>query len=159
MSLYNMMNGYTQSVFFILPMLGKHPNEYPRFRDCYAIVPNKPEYDHHIFVYTRTGGGNRDFYTDIDTCKLNYPEDFNGDEPPEGPWNTVMTDHPNYVTDYDDEFDRTYAYWVFSVPEQWEDDYNKVISGDKSLSDAYVKEMCRVFPKLEDQLVDMFISP
>ncbi len=34
MSLYNMINGVNPATFFILPMLGKHPDEYPRFRDC-----------------------------------------------------------------------------------------------------------------------------
>ena len=36
MSLYNMLHGVNPSTFFILPMLGeKHPDEYPRFRDCF----------------------------------------------------------------------------------------------------------------------------
>lgn len=35
MSLYNMINGVNPATFIILPMLGKHPNEYPRFRDCF----------------------------------------------------------------------------------------------------------------------------
>jgi hypothetical protein len=30
MSLYNMVHGTTQATFFVLPMLGKHPDEYPR---------------------------------------------------------------------------------------------------------------------------------
>lgn len=36
MSLYNMVNGMNQATFFVLPMLGRHPDEYPRFRDCFA---------------------------------------------------------------------------------------------------------------------------
>lgn len=35
MSLYNMLNGVNPCTFLILPMLGKHPDEYPRFRDCF----------------------------------------------------------------------------------------------------------------------------
>ena len=30
------MNGVNPATFFILPMLGKHPDEFPRFRDCWA---------------------------------------------------------------------------------------------------------------------------
>jgi hypothetical protein len=38
MSLYNMMNGANPATFFILPMLGeKHPEQYPRFRDCFVV--------------------------------------------------------------------------------------------------------------------------
>ena len=36
MSMYNMMHGCNQSTFSILPMLGKHPDKYPRFRDCFC---------------------------------------------------------------------------------------------------------------------------
>lgn len=31
-----MINGVNQATFYILPMLGKHPDEYPRFRDCFT---------------------------------------------------------------------------------------------------------------------------
>lgn len=53
MSLYNMINGVNPATFIILPMLGKHPDEYPRFRDCFIK-------DGMIEVYTRVGGNNRD---------------------------------------------------------------------------------------------------
>ena len=33
--LYNLINGVNLATFIILPMLGKHPDEYPRFRDCF----------------------------------------------------------------------------------------------------------------------------
>ena len=59
MSLYNLVQGVTSAVFFVLPMLGKHPDEYPRFRDCFLKDAEHPEYDNHIHVYTRVGGGNR----------------------------------------------------------------------------------------------------
>lgn len=54
MSLYNMINGVNLSAFIFLPMLGKHPNEYPRFRDCFL-----GEDENSIVVFTRVGGGNR----------------------------------------------------------------------------------------------------
>ena len=31
-----MINGVQPATFFLLPMLGKHPDEYPRFRDCFV---------------------------------------------------------------------------------------------------------------------------
>jgi len=47
------MNGVNPCVFFILPMLGKHPEEYPRFRDCFVVDEEHPEYDNCIHIYTR----------------------------------------------------------------------------------------------------------
>ena len=57
MSVYNMMFGVNQTcVFFILPMLGRHPDKYPRFRDCFLSDEEHPEYDNYIHVYPRVGG-------------------------------------------------------------------------------------------------------
>ena len=36
MSLYNMMNGFNPACLFIMPMLGRKQEEYPRFRDCFV---------------------------------------------------------------------------------------------------------------------------
>jgi hypothetical protein len=56
--------------------------------------------DGKIFLFTRNGGGNRDEYQDtIDD----------------------LAEHPNYITDYDDDFDYTYATIEFSYPEQYKD--------------------------------------
>jgi len=59
MSLYNMMFGVNQATFYILLMLGKHPEEYPRFRDCFISETEHPQYDNMIHIYTRVGGNNR----------------------------------------------------------------------------------------------------
>lgn len=56
MSLYNMICGVNPAAFFILPMLGKHPDEYPRFRDCFVSDDETS-----IEVLTRVGGGNRGY--------------------------------------------------------------------------------------------------
>ena len=53
MSLYNMMNGFNPACVFIMPMLGRKQEEYPRFRDCFVTEENN------IAIYTRVGGGNR----------------------------------------------------------------------------------------------------
>lgn len=60
--MYNMMNGTSMATFFVIPMLGKRPDEFPRFRDCFLNDEEHPEYKNHIHVYTRTGGGNRESY-------------------------------------------------------------------------------------------------
>ena len=135
MGLYNAINGVNQSAFWILPMLDKHPNEYPRFRDCFTSDEEHPEYDNHIHVYTRVGGGNRG----------------------EGYGEEELYKHPNYVTTFDDSFDNTYATYVFSVPEKWKDDFDKITSGNQmKISKEYLDKICSVFPKLESKFREAF---
>lgn len=121
MSLYNMLNGVNPCTFLILPMLGKHPDEYPIFRDCFIE-------EDHIVVLTRVGGNNRD-------CGFGEAK---------------LYSHPNFVRTYDDDFDNTYGYYVFSVPDEWKDDFNKLMNSEKP-SERYIEQMCKIFPKLEDK--------
>ena len=137
MSLYNMINGVNQiPVFFILPMLGKHPDEYPRFRNCFNNDDEHPEYKDKIHIYTRTGGNNRVFYEQE---------------------NKEMATHPEYVTDYDDSHDSTYASWIFNVPKKWSNDYEKIKKGEiEELSKSYQKQVRKVYPKLKDELDELW---
>lgn len=136
MSLYNLINGVTNATFFVLPMLGKHPDEYPRFRDCFTNDPEHPEYDNHIHIYTRTGGGNRESYESE---------------------NAALQAMAGFVCDFDDSFDSTFASWIFRVPEQWQDDYRKVITGNiKGLSRAYQDQLRRVYPRLNEKFDALF---
>jgi hypothetical protein len=135
MSLYNLINGVNLSTFFILPMLGKHPEEYPRFRDCFLKDDEHPQYDNYIHVYTRVGGNNRN-------CEYNEEE---------------LYKHPNFVATFDDNFDSTYATYVFSVPEKWKDDFDKIVNGKiKEISIAYKLELYRIFPKLKEKFDILF---
>ncbi len=124
-----MVHGVTLATFYLIPMLGdKHPDEYPRFRDVYTSDQDHPEYDNHIHLYTRVGGGNRN---------CGYGED-------------ELYQHPNYVETFDDESDCTYATYVFSVPEQWKADYAAFIEGRPTdLSPEYRAQAEKVFPRLE----------
>lgn len=93
MSLYNMLHGYNNNALVALSMLGLSEAECGRFRDAWIEEDGK-----HIVVFTRNGGGNRDDYQPVI------------DE---------LAEHPNYVTDYDDDFDSTYASIKFTVPERY----------------------------------------
>jgi hypothetical protein len=131
MSLYNMFNGVNPATFFILPMLGeKHPDNYPRFRDCFV---NNNE----IHVYTRVGGGNRN-------CE------FGEDE---------LQQHPNYLRDFDDAYDSTYATYVFSIPCEFKNDFDLIISGKmKEISETYKERIYKVYPKLKDTFDKIYIT-
>ena len=148
MSLYNEINGVNQATFFILPMLGKHPDEYPRFRDCFIGrlenaddndqfgIPKKKVSDEKVIsVYTRVGGGNRGSYED----QIEEMRNMRG-----------------YLEDYDDDFDSTFATFVFNVPEKWEPDFVVLTTGEGQISNDYKQELKRVFPKLAERLDSMF---
>jgi len=60
-----------------------------RFRDIFIEEDGK-----HVTLYTRNGGGNRDVYFYV----------FR-----------LLRKHPQYVDDYDDDFDSTYAYVKFTL--------------------------------------------
>lgn len=118
MSLYNRIFGENKDADILLGVLGLNKSTFERYRD---ICLNS-EGDI-IIVYTRCGGGNR----------KEYKEMFE-----------KIKKHPNYITDYDDSFDHTYAYIEFSVPDKYKD-MCKSISPDKdpmSVSEKFDEE-CR----------------
>lgn len=99
----------------LLKILDLEPASVPRYRDAYLSEDKQ-----RIIIYTRTGGGNRDYYDSEQSCRDSYPEYFtNPDEAPTGPWNSDLRGHPLFVSDYDDDFDSTYAYFEFNIPEEW----------------------------------------
>lgn len=93
MSLYNLLFGVNQDADELLKMLDLTKDSFGRFRDAYLN-----ESGTNIIVYTRCGGGNRDYYEDVFS---------------------KMGKHPEYVRNYDDSYDCTYAYFVFNVPEKF----------------------------------------
>lgn len=100
-SIYNLMNGVNPATFFFIPMLGKHPDSYPRFRDCFV---NK---DKKILILTRLGHGD-------------YEEE-----------QEEMRAIPNYLNDYVMEDDQTYRMFVYKCPSEWESDWDCLIKGKR----------------------------
>lgn len=91
MSLYNMLHGFNANAAKLLQSLELDPRTIDRFRDA-SFAKKDEQFVIHIFC--RTGGGNRE----------DYP-------------NTVLVEHPLYISDEDDDFDCTYAHYYFKVPE------------------------------------------
>ena len=130
MSLYNMLFRISPACVALLPMLGRAPGEYPRFRDCFLS-----EDEQHIEIYTRVGGNNRG-------CGFGEEE---------------LYKDPNFVSTYDDDFDNTYGTYVFSVPQKWKTDFDLIVKGELSkVSDDYVEEVKRVFLDADDQIDNLF---
>lgn len=95
MSLYNLLFGVNSNSDVLLAILGLKKSDVERFRDCGFE-------DGGIFIYTRTGGGNREDY------------------PNEG-----LTSSPYYLGDEDDEYDKTYATYHFKFPDEIKNDCQK----------------------------------
>lgn len=91
--MYNMLFGENELADDLLKMLNLTKEDCGRYRDCYL-----DEKGEKIIVYTRNGGGNREYYEDV----------FD-----------KLSKHTNYLCDYDDDFDCTYASIEFSVPDKF----------------------------------------
>ncbi len=107
MSLYNLLHGMNYLTPVLLAILDIDQKEGKwdsgRFRDIYLN-----ENGTKIIIFTRNGGGNRDSYFPYDIKK-----------------------HPNYITDYDDDFDCTFAYIEFSIPKGFKRLLKKLSTGEK----------------------------
>ena len=119
MDICNVINEFDPIRILIMPMLGKKPDEYPRFRDCYVTKENN------IAICTRVGGDNRN-------CGFGEEELYNDS---------------NFIRTYDDEFDDTYGIYEFSVPNEWKEDFNKIMK-DKlhEVSNKYKKLVIDFYP-------------
>lgn len=124
--LYNMLAGWDQDCVWLAPMLtDENPQSFfPRFRDCWLGSDGDT-----IEIFTRVGGGNREDYE----CEIE-----------------ALRDMPTYQLDYDDDFDCTYATFVFGVPEEWRKDFEHVKNGEfDKLSEAYVDRMQKCYERLD----------
>lgn len=133
MSLYNMVNGFNPACVLLMPMLGRKEEDYPRFRDCFVSEDGQ-----NIVIYTRVGGGNRD-------CGFGEEE---------------LYEDENFIRTWDDEFDSTYGYYEFSVPEQWKNDFDLILMGKlQEVSNEYRNYLKEFFPILaENGLIDQLLD-
>lgn len=134
MSLYNAVFGFNPACVLLLPMIGKTREDFPRFRDCFLGDTDRRT----IQVFTRTGGGNRDGYAEE---------------------NDAVTKFEGYLSDWDDDFDSTFAYWEFAVPEKWHADFDRVVAGDCAAMSEDCKALIKsAYPRLADQ-IDKLTTP
>lgn len=133
MSLYNMVNGFNPACVLLMPMLGRKEGDYPRFRDCFVSEDGQ-----NIVIYTRVGGGNRD-------CGFGEEELYKDE---------------NFIRTWDDEFDSTYGYYEFLVPEQWKNDFDLILMGKlQEVSNEYRNYLKEFFPILaENGLIDQLLD-
>jgi len=104
-----MLFGVNNLAPLVLNALNLTGNDVPRIRDAYLDVETDE-----LVIYTRTGGGNRDYYENKDSRIAEY-----SDADTVGPYNEDLQNHPNYLRDEDDDYDSTYALFYFSIPEEF----------------------------------------
>ena len=127
--LYNMLAGWNPACVWLAPMLtDKNPQDFfPRFRDCWLSDSDT------IIIFTRVGGGNR---SDGPDDEYGYGE-------------YKLYDMPTFIRTWDDDFDSTYGYYEFGVPEEWRDDFEHAKNGEfDKFSDSYVDRMQKCYQKL-----------
>lgn len=93
MSLYNTLFGENEDATALLGMINLTRNDFQRYRDVHLNVAGTI-----ITVLTRIGGNNRKDYRQVFTN---------------------IRRNEFYVKDFDDNFDNTYAYFQFKVPEKY----------------------------------------
>ena len=120
MSLYNFLFGEHEEATVLLGMIGVTRENFKRYRD----VQLNQEGDI-ITVLTRIGGGNRKDYADVfkQIKKNQY-----------------------YIKNYDDNFDKTYCYFEFKVPEKYKEACKSMAPKEKPLTlkekfDKEIEEM------------------
>ena len=123
MNIYSLGNDFNKACFMILPMLGKHPNDIMRFRNCFVE-------DNQIVIMTRTGGVNREHYAD---------------------GNMQLRKMPGFIRDEDVGYDSAYAFWYFAVPERWKADFDLILRCKaKLVSKEYRDRIREIYPELAD---------
>lgn len=123
MSLYNALCGFSNACIWVMPMLGRKQEEWPRFRDCFVND------DNNIEIYTRVGGNNRN---------QGYGEE-------------KLYEDPNFLETYDDDYDNTYATYVFKVPDRWKADFDKIMEERLwETSPEYQEYIREFFPTLNE---------
>lgn len=116
MSLYNMLFGENEESPILLGMIGVNKEYFCRYRDVELIDEGTK-----IRVFTRLGGGNREGYEET--------------------WEKIRG-HKLYIKDYDDNFDCTYAYIEYDIPEKFKETAKKMFKGEPvSFSDKFNKEL------------------
>jgi len=125
MGLYNMIFGRNAMGPAILATLGLTTGDMGRYRDCFVA-------NGEIAVYTRNGGGNREYYM----------PDF--------------SEHPNFIRDEDDDFDSTYATIYFSFPEEYTEILTKIDSGEPFDPDKRWLDMLEISKKDMERRIQTF---
>lgn len=108
MSLYNTLFGENKDTAIFLGMIEMEKKDFARFRDIWLNTEGDK-----ILVLTKLGGENRQ----------NYQKEIN-----------QIRKNKYYITDYDDCFDETYAYFEFNIDEKYKETCKEIAPKEKRLT-------------------------
>lgn len=137
MSLYNLLHGVNFLAPFLLAALDiDQPEGKWDSGGSKDIYLNEDGTE--IILFTRNGGGNREYY-------------FPG---------KIQT-HPNYLRDYDDDFDCTYCYIEFEVPKGFKRTMRELAPGKKpktlkQRTDEYLDKLKKGEVEVPQKVKDIF---
>jgi len=156
LSLYNLLFGVNKIAPLLLFILDiDQPDERwdsGRFRDIYLNEDGTK-----IILYTRNGGGNRPHWG------FSYAKSQEGEDCrcPGCIISYKLPKHPNYISDYDDDFDSTYACVEFDVPEQFKEIAEGLATGKKPESihekfNSYIERLKAGKERVPDEIENIF---
>lgn len=126
--MYNALFGFNENADELLSMLNLTKEQVGRYRDCYLSKDGE-----RIIVYTRNGGGNRDDYEEV----------FQN-----------LSTHPNYITDYDDDYDCTYASIEFSIPDEHKQRVSEIFKDSDTSTGA--EKFDKLFKEMSENPTKVF---
>ena len=64
---------------------------------------------------------------------------------------------PEYIEDYDDDYDPTYATFVFKVPEVFTKDFELIVEDKiEDTSEEYKAKLYSIYPELSEEFDELF---
>jgi hypothetical protein len=138
--MYNMLFGVNRVFPILLKALNlsyhgdklKIEGEYDpgRFRDIYLSGEGDK-----ITLFTRNGGGNREDYTEVIQ---------------------KLQSHPLYIKNYDDDFDPTYAYFEFSVPDSLQEILDKLMEAQGGPPIGVSEKFSNLMAEMQSMMREQF---
>lgn len=133
---HNLIEGVTPTTIMVLPVLGKHPFDYPCFWN--AFMGNKgSKVAGKLLIFTHTAGKREKYQAE----------------------HAAITLMDGYLTNYDAGPHKAYVCWVFDIPQQWQSDVDKMLAlRPMEASMEYRNLILNTFPELEKKLIPMLFK-
>jgi len=122
LSMYNSLFRVEDTAGAALSALGVDYTTVPRFRDAYFAWMDDKMSEPIIVLLTRTGGGNRLYYENQVEHDTYFPEQVYT-----GPFNDDLRKLTGFISDCDDSFDKTYAYFKYEVPDEYTEKIKQIL--------------------------------
>ncbi len=106
-----MVIGYDPMKYFLLSMLELPFSAFPEYKGCYTGDQTRRDLDGKILVNMAIGGKYR----------ILFAKEIK-----------ILQAHSDYIEDYDLDEERN-AIFVFDIPSDWEDDFDKIVKYEKGI--------------------------